>query len=329
MAPMLAAGDRTPVRVVLGRRWDQAAGSCPGSRASNVAPGPGPCRTRSAAHPAGELAADGQAEAEAPAVAVLEALEHALGVRRRDAGPVVAHRDAHGRAGGHRDARPPRRAGAWRSALSSRIRTIRATAPGSAAAHAASGAASVDAGPSRPAELRDDRPRQRRRARPAPPQLDAGVEPAEVEQLAGQLAEPVGLAAARAGPGRGRRRGPAARRAGPPRRRRASAAATPAACAARARRWPRTCAAPAPARRRRRCIVAKARARSPISSRRRRRRTGAAPGPSSATRRAMSRSAVRRRASRDASATPADQGGAERDERRRQQRRAGRRPGRR
>ena len=83
-----------------------------------------------------QLAADGQAEAEAAlaagAAAALEALEDQLALGRRDAGPAVGdlERPRARRCSGRRRG-SARRRGEKRSALSRRMRRIRATAPGS------------------------------------------------------------------------------------------------------------------------------------------------------------------------------------------------------
>ena len=202
------------------------------------------------AHARGELAPDRQAQAEAAVPAggraALEALEDPLALGRRDAGAVVAHAQL----------RPPpsaaatststlESAGATRSALSSRMRTIRATAPGSACAQQGrAGGWTLELAPrllgARQLELGGDGAGTARRARPARcaarPRRRGGSGRAGRRRGARAAA----TAPARSSRARARPRGRAARRAGRPRAARASRRARRAACAARARRWPRT-----------------------------------------------------------------------------------------
>ena len=130
------------------------------------------------------------------------------------------------------------------------MRTTRATAPGSPLPQhgpGGAGTSSVDVGLGRAQlELGGHRAAQLAELDGLVAQRHVGVEPAEVEQLAGQPRQAPQLALGARAPGAGRPPGRDGRRAGPPRAARSCPAARSAACAARARPLRRTSAAPPP-----------------------------------------------------------------------------------
>ena len=264
---MLAAGDRASVRACVGTVLGSGRRVVPGQPRLERRARTRPVQDEVPAHPAGELAADRQAEAEAPCRVAPRSKRSKIcsRVRRRDARTAVgdAHRDATARRCAHGRRAPPRPAGAWRSALSSRIRTIRADAarvgrgPRGLAAPS-----SVERGPRSPARSRTP-PTTARQIR----QLDRlcrSSTPASSRLRSSSSAASVpsrrDLARARGRPGRGRRRGPAARRArsssAPSSISRSDASGVRSSCEAVATNARRASSCSSS----RRCIVAKARA---------------------------------------------------------------------
>ena len=156
-----------------------------------------------AAEAAGQLAADREAEAEAllaaRRAAALEALEDQVALGGRDARPGVARPPpSRARRGRRRSTRTGAPRGAKRSALSSRIRTIRATAPGSPfAQHGAIGGTTSTLSP-RSAARSSNSAATARVSSPSSTRLGAqrrlGVEPGEVEQVGGEVLEAAQLA---------------------------------------------------------------------------------------------------------------------------------------
>ena len=255
-----------------------------------------------AAHLARQLAADGQPEAEAALArrraAALEALEDPLAIVGDDA----------------RARRRPRRP--WRSRRGRRARRGRSRSPARGAGRCRAGCARraprrrVAAAPARPGrrgdleldvglagaqlELGGHRAAQLAQLDGLLAQRHVGVEPAEVQQLAGQPRQAPQLALGAHAPGAGHPPG----RDRPSRRSSSSSSIVPcsevsgvrSSCEAvatnerRAASW----------RRSSRCMVASARARSPTSSRPSSRGVGASV-PSSATRTAAARRRARRR----------------------------------
>ena len=309
----------------------EPAGSSIGSSRTKRAPLAVSREAELAAHPLGELAADGQAEAEAALArrraAALEALEDPLALVVGHARAVVGDRDVRVLAvvaRAHADR--PRAGGARRSALSSRMRTTRATALGSPRPQHGPGGGTTSRSTSRSAraqlELGGDRAAQLAELDGLRAQRHAGVEAAEVEQLARQARQ---RRSSRCAP-RDLAPGVVDGRARPSRRSSSSSSSMPgsevsgvrssceavATNARRASSWRRSAA----------CIAASARARSPTSSRPSSR--GAArrcPPRRPAARRARRR--ARRRPSVVASARPSS----ERDARARRRRRRGTRCG--
>ena len=292
----MPGGDRAVVSIVLGPCW---AGRGRFSRPARPPRAPrGSLRGRSrrgrsargsARRPsAGELAADGQTEAEAAPVlgcrAAPEALEDPLALLGRDAGPVVGDRRAR---------QPPcRRVTTIRppaaAVVEARCRrgcaAIRATRRGRRVAHV--GLAPRRA-PRRGASGRSNSATTARASSSSSTgsaaQLDPGVEPAEVEQrrrracrAAPSAQRPRDLRARLAQVGS---RGLELARSAPRSMSRSEASGVRSSCDAvltNVRRAP-------PASRSRRCMVANARVRSPTSSRCRRSRADRPSGPSSAT----------------------------------------------
>ena len=259
-----------------GRSMVRAAGIRSRSAQTNGAPGPSSSASPSvAAHALGELAADGQAEPEAALAAGRLPRWKRSKIRSRSSGgtpgpgrrprcrvlAVVGGDDPHGGAVG-REAQ--------------RVVEQDAHDPGHRARVAARPARARrrhdlerDARARRRAARTPRRPRgTARRAPPARVRSGiAGVQPAEVEQLGGEVRQAPQLRLRARRPGAAassRSSAPVVR--GPRRAARACPAARSAACAARARRSPRTRAAPPPGGAAPPASPASARARSPTSS---------------------------------------------------------------
>ena len=256
--------------------------SCAGAgrrRRAKTAPRSARTRTSSPSICSASCAADGQSEPEAAPFSALvtpapEALEDQLALVVGDAGPVVRARSGSRRRRRRlcvSAIRPP--AGLKRSALSTRMRAIRATAAGVGldprraigdqgdldVARRGGGASSsaFTARASSPSSTSS-----RRIGTPASRRLSSSSSSASRASLSAWPWARWTCAAPAL------RRRPGVRRAPRPRDR-ASASAPPAACAARATPWRRRRGATSSCSRRRSCMVANARVRSPTSSGRR------------------------------------------------------------